>query len=441
MLRKKYGKYIALGVTLLAVVFVSVIVVVIFTNLKGFFEIISKILSVASFLLYGILFAYLMNPILKLVEPPLLKLLGKTNMTERRVKRLSRAIGVVITLIVFLALLALIFMSIVPQLVETVNDLFIEKDLSTYSDQIITWAKDVTSGTSLEEVAAREVPKLLNDAQNWLTKEVLGNIVYYLRAIVSGVYNVFYSVFLGMVVAIYFLFSKELFQAQAKKIVVAVFKPKHADRLLEVSRRTNTVFGGYIIGKISEALLVGVLSYLVLLILGVQYSTLLAVIQGLGILVPIFGPLIALALGALLVLLLSPGQILYFLITAIVLMFLDGNVIGPKILGDRLGLSNFWVLVVIALFSGLFGLPGLVFGLPIFAIVYSLLRDRVQNSLKKKGRPLDTDVYYSILTVSDLGKHQQEFGEPTVFFSEDTFDTEYDPDDDFEYFDADEDSG
>lgn len=438
MLRKKYGKYIALGVTLLLVVIASAVFVVIFTNLTGFFAVIEGFFRVASFLLYGVLFAYLMNPILKPVEALLTKLLGKTKMPERRVKGVSRAVGVVVAVIALLLVIAATVTLIVPQIVVSIQNLITPENLNSYYDQIIGWADSVTHGTPIEGVVKEQAPQLLTDAQEWLTKEVLGNWTTYLSTIVSGAYNVAYSFFLGLVVAIYFLFSKELFQAQSKKLTVAMFKTKAADRLLEIARRTNNVFGGYIIGKISEALIIGVLSYVVFLILGIPYAMLLAVIQGLGILVPIFGPLIAAAVGALLVLLLSPGHILYFLIAVIVLMLVDGNIIGPKILGDRLGLSNFWVVVIIALFSGLFGLPGLVFGLPIFAVVYSLIRDGMENSLRKKNKPLATDVYYDIVTVADLGKYRKEFGEPTVFFSNDTFDTEYDPDDDFEYFDADE---
>lgn len=438
MFRRKYSKYISLGITLLLVVIASVIFVVIFTNLQGFFSVISAFFRVASFLVFGALFAYLINPILKLVEKPITKLLGKTNMTERKAKRLSRSIGIVIAMIVFLLILAMIFVLLVPQIVVSVQDLITPENLNRYYDQIIRWADNVTHGTALEGVIAEQAPQWLTQVQDWLTTEVLGNLVTYLTTIFSEVYNVAYSIFLGLVVAIYFLFSKENFQAQAKKLVVSMLKPKHADRVLEISRRTNNVFGGYIIGKITEALLVGVLSYIVFLILGIPYQTLLAVIQGVGVLVPIFGPLIAAALGILLVLLLSPAHTLYFLIAVIALMLIDGNIIGPKILGDRLGLSNFWVVVMIALFSGLFGLTGLLIGLPIFAIVYSLTREAVENSLRKKGKPVTTDVYYSILAVSDLNKYRKDFGEPTVFFSEDTFDTEYDPDEDFEYFDPDE---
>lgn len=438
MFRKKYSKYIALGVTLLLVGAISVIMVAIFTNLKGFFEIISTIFKAGSFLLYGVLFAYLMNPILKLVEKPLLKQLQKTKMTERAARRLARAIGVLVSVIFFLLLLAAVVLLIVPQIIVSLQDLITPEKLNNYYNQIIGWADSVTHGTMLEGFVTENAQKWLTDAQTWLTDEVLGKWMELLTAIVSSAYNVAYSFFLGLVVAIYFLFSKELFQSQSKKLVVAALKPKRADRLLEIARRTNNVFGGYIIGKISEALIIGVLSYLVLLIIGVPYRELLAVIQGVGILVPIFGPLIAAGVGMLLVLLLSPAHALYFLIAVIAIMLVDGNIIGPKILGDRLGLSNFWVVVIIALFSSLFGLPGLVFGLPIFAVLYSLLRERIDNALRKKGRPLATEHYYDILTVSDLDKYRREFGEPTVFFSQDTFETEYDAEDDFGYFDPDE---
>ena len=115
---------------------------------------------------------------------------------------------------------------------------------------------------------------------------------------------------------------------------------------------------------------------------------------------------------------------------------MDGNIIGPKILGGRLGISDFWILVSITVFGSFFGFGGMIMGVPVFTVIYTLVSEAVNKSLRKKKRPLQTEDYYSILTVEDLEKYDQEFGEPTVFYSGDTFETEYDPDDDFEFDDS-----
>ena len=438
MLRKKYGKYFYMGVTLLLVVIASVIFWLIFSNLGAFLAVLGSLLQVTSFLIFGIVFAYLMNPVMTLIEKPVRKLLGRTKLTERAVKTICRSVGIVVALAVLLATMYAIVMLVVPQLISTLQELLTPEKLNGYYTQITGWFTDWTRGTPFESLISRYGGQMLNRVQNWVTTEVGGNLLTYLTSFLSGLYNVVYSFLLGLVVSIYFLASKEKFQAQAKKLVVAVFKPKHADRLFETARRTNSIFGGYIVAKLIEALINGVLAYLAFVIFGIPYPLLIAAIIGVGIIVPVFGPLIAAVVGGLLVLLFQPTGALAYFIIVVALLVIDGNLIGPKLLGDRLGLSTFWVVVAVAVFGGLFHFPGLVFGLPLFAVLYTLIRDWITHSLRKRGRPLDTDAYYSILCVSDLSQHRKDYGEPTVFFSADSFETEYDPEDDYEYFDPDE---
>ena len=438
MLRKKYGKYFYLGVTLLSVVIASVVFYLVFSNLGGFLRVLGSILHVCSFLLFGAVFAYLMNPLMSKVEKPLRKLLDRTRLTERVKKILCRAVGIVIALLVLLATIFAIIMLVVPQLIETLKDLLAPEKITGYYNQITGWFDSVTRDSSFGSIIREYGFKLLDNVQAWLTANVFNNIINYLQGFLSGIYNIVYSFILGFVVAIYFLAAKEKFQAQSKKLTVAIFKPKHADRVLELARRTNNIFGGYIVGKLLEALINGILAYIGLLIIGAPYPLLIAAIIGVGIIIPVFGPIIAAVVGGILVLLIDPSKTLWYLLVVVLLMQLDGNLIGPKILGDRLGLSTFWVIFAVAIFGGLFAIPGMIFGLPLFAVLYSVIRDWIERSLKKKGHPLDTDVYYSILCVSDLAQYKKDFGESTVFFSADSFDAEYDPEDDYEYFDPDE---
>ena len=134
----------------------------------------------------------------------------------------------------------------------------------------------------------------------------------------------------------------------------------------------------------------------------------------------------------------SPLQALYFLIFEFALQQVDGNIIGPKILGDRLGISDFWILVSITVFTGFFGFAGMILGVPVFTVLYTLISTAINKALDKKELPAQTDAYYSILSVEDLEEYAKEFGESTVFYSEDTFETEYDPDEDIEYDNPDE---
>ena len=170
-----------------------------------------------------------------------------------------------------------------------------------------------------------------------------------------------------------------------------------------------------------------------MLILGLPYPLICSVFVGITNIIPFFGPLIGIVIGGVLIVLQDPMQALWFVIFELALQQVDGNIIGPRILEGKLGISDFWILVSITLFGGLFGFPGMILGVPVFTVIYTLISQAVNNALRKKKRTLNTDHYYSILTVQDLEKYDKEYQDSTVFQSGDTFDTEYDPDDDIEY--------
>lgn len=385
--------------------------------------------------LYGIAFAYLMNPVMKLVERLLTNWLSKSNLPERTVKKLSRGLGITAAAIVLVAVVYAVIASIVPEVISSVDDL-VNNKLNDYYLKLTSWVENfVAQNDTLKQWYAANKDKIdiFGAIKTWF--ETVNVPKFFTDAIgtVFGFAKSLLNILIGFVVAIYMLISKERFQAQAKKITVAMFKPQRADRMMELARRTNAIFGGFIVGKIIDSLIIGVLCYIGMLILRSPYAMLISVFVGITNIIPFFGPLIGIACGTFLILLASPIKALTFLIFGVVLQQVDGNIIGPRILGDRLGVSDFWILVSITVFGGLFGFIGMLLGVPVFALIYSLVGDAVNNSLQKKAQPTDTDCYYSIVTVSDLDRYRSEFENPTVFYSEDTFDTEYDPDEDIEY--------
>ncbi|MGM9651615.1 MAG: AI-2E family transporter [Faecousia sp.] len=434
----KNNKYVSLGLTLLSVIAIGAILILILFNLGDFYQAIKSFFSLISSVLYGLVFAYLMNPIMKLVERNLTKWLSRGNMPERRVKSLSRGIGIVAALIVFLLSVYALFAAIVPQVVASLEELLSPESLNSGYAKVTEWVDSVIRGTPVENWFNQNGESIVKKAQDWIAKEVdfataLSSAAEQVYGIAKGVFNAV----IGVVVAVYMLISKDRFQAQAKKITVALFRQDHADRVLELARRTNAIFGGFIVGKIIDSVIMGIICYIGTLILGTPYAMLVSVIVGVTNIIPFFGPLIGLVFCCLLVLLQNPLQALYLAIFLLVLQQVDGNIIGPRILGERLGISDFWILVSITVFGGLFGFAGMLIGVPVFTLIYSLINDGVNRALKKKQRPLQTDLYYSILTVSDLDKYKKEYSDSTVVYSEDTFETEFDPDDDIEYDDAD----
>ena len=432
---KKDGKYFRLGLTLLTVVILSIIFALTLENLGTVFSAVKSVIAVFSFVFYGIAFAYLMNPILKLVEKGMLKLLSRSNMTERGMRKLARIVGVIVALLVFLAIVYGLIAMVLPELIKSVTETFSSENLQNYYEQITNWINNVVKGTPVEDWFRQRDP--IRIIQDWLNKEQQ-NILAWLGELVTGAYGigkVLFNMIIGIIAAVYLLISKEKFIAQAKKLTVALFKPKRADRLFEIGRLTNRSFGGFIVGKLIDSLIIGILSYIGMVILKLPYALISSTFVGVSNIIPFFGPLIGIVIGGVLILLQNPLQALYFLIFELILQQVDGNIIGPRILGERLGISDFWVLVSITVFGAAFGFPGMILGVPIFTIFYTLVSEAVRKSVRKKELPEETEKYYPILEVNDLNKRDRDSGEPVPNLDDESFETEYDPEEEFEFED------
>ena len=438
---KKDNRYFKLGMTLLTVIIVSVLFFVVMTNLKTVLAGLKKVLGYFSSVLFGVAFAYIMNPIMVATERLVNRIFAKSNITERSLRRLSRALGVIAALIIFISVVYGLIAMVLPRMIKSLLELFSQENLESYYDKINLWITNISKGTPVEEWVKNN--DVLLRAQQWITEKVdlvstLSTAVSTAAMSVYGFAKGLFNMIIGIVVAVYLLISKEKFLAQAKKIVVAMFAPRRADRLLEIGRLTNKSLGGFLVGKLIDSLIIGILSYIGMTILRLPYALIASVFVGLTNIIPFFGPMIGIAIGGILILLQSPMQALYFLLFEFALQQVDGNIIGPRILGERLGISDFWILVSITVFGGLFGFPGMLLGVPVFTVIYALIAQSVNEALQKKELPVRTDIYYSILSVDDLVQYQKEYAESTVFYSEDTFETEYDPEDDVEYDNPDE---
>ena len=203
---------------------------------------------------------------------------------------------------------------------------------------------------------------------------------------------------IGIIVSVYVLMSKEKFIGQGKKMLYAVLKPHFANNVLTVLRQSNRIFGGFISGKLIDSLIIGIICFIGLYFMKTPYTVLVSVIVGVTNIIPFFGPFIGAVPSAFLVLISDSGGInimgcIYFLIFILALQQFDGNILGPKILGDSTGLSSFWVLFSILLFGGLFGVLGMVIGVPLFAVIYDIVKKFICASLRKKGKLEEMEKY------------------------------------------------
>ena len=394
--------YFKWGLTAFLVFVACALFWIVFSNLKGFYELILDFFDIISPILFGCLFAYLMNPVMKRTQHLLEKLLKKTKLSDGKQSVLAKTGGVIASLIVlmfaFYALIALI----VPNIVSSLEELLQASKLEGYYNRVNTWVNEVFEGSRFEAWFHRALDSVLQFLTDWLKKIDLTKL---LSGVTSSVYNVVMFVFnmlVGVVAAVYILLYQKKLCAQSKKITVAVFNTKHADRLFEIARRTNRIFSGYVIGKIIDAIFVGVVTYFALLIMGMPFAALIAVIVGVTNIIPFFGPFLGAIPSALLLLIEQPLDALYFIIFILVLQMIDGNIIENRILGEKLGISDLWVLVAILVFGGIFGFGGMLLGVPIFAVLYTLIVDGVNGRLRRKCYPTETDLYYSLQCVEDL---------------------------------------
>lgn len=404
-------KYFKWGLTALVVIFISILLVVIFTNLPGFFAVIKELMGVLSPLIIGVVIAFLLNPLANFVDCRLYPYLLRRKLKPERAEKLSRVAALLFALVMGALIIYAFFAMLVPQLYESI--MRIVSNAQTYYESVEGWINNLLEDNpEILSYVERALDAGFEFVKNWLTTSFLSDIQKLVTtlttsvvAVVSGVINVL----VGFVASIYLLWSKKTFLAQLKKIIVAVFKPSTADHLLEIGHYSNRIFNGFVIGKIIDSAIIGAICYVGMSIMKLPYTALIATIVGVTNVIPFFGPFIGAVPSALLILLVNPLQAFYFIIFIIVLQQVDGNIIGPKILGNTVGISGFWVLASITIATSLFGFAGMLLGVPVFAIIYMILSDAINSALRKKGKPTLTTDYYGIIHVSELTakKHDQ----------------------------------
>ena len=252
---------------------------------------------------------------------------------------------------------------------------------------------------------AGRLDTLVADASKYLEKWLQENVLKqsdWIASVTTGVYNVIRTIFnviIGFIISVYVLMTKETFIGQLKKIIYAVFRPKWGNVVMEVVRKADDVFGGFFIGKIIDSLIIGGICFVALYILRMPYVVLVSVVVGVTNVIPFFGPYIGAIPSVVLIFLVDPIKGLYFIIFIIILQQVDGNIIGPKILGDTTGLSPFWVIFAILLFGGSFGVLGMLFGVPIFAVIYYVVKRIVEHILSARKLPRETVDYIHLQSV------------------------------------------
>ena len=377
-------KYTTISVYSFIVIALSIVFYNIVSEFSSFKLNLGSATSVLQPFVIGFVLAYLFNFILKFIEERGFRKF--TNM-KFKTKRLLSLLFTYLTVILFVYVF-IIF--VFPQLASSLMGLV--TNLPDYVNNVRDLFEDSSKHVSLNkkalELAADKWKEFLDYIVDFTT-----DLLPFLGRVLKSTASSLINILLGIVISIYVLIDKENFFGLGKKIVFALFSNRTSLKILELVRRTNYIFGTFISGKILDSFIIGWITFFTLLIFKMPYITLISFIIGVTNIVPFFGPFIGAVPSFLIILFISPVKALWFLVIVLFIQQLDGNVIGPKILGDSIGISAFWILFSLLVASKLLGVVGMIIGVPVFAILYSVVKDIIESRLKKKGLPSDTNKY------------------------------------------------
>lgn len=383
--------YAFLTITAAAAVFLCIL------NFGKVTDAIGSVFAALSPFTYGFVVAYLCNPILCFYERTILSF----KKAKRNMHTVRRVLSLILTMLTALAVISVILYAIIPQSVQSFEDLgsqmniYIE-NVQNFADELVQEHSQKILGEQYDTLAAllSEYDISLNIKDLFtqyytLIQSGANYVINYGGALVGEVKNFV----IGVILALYFLYSKEKLCAQMKKILSALFKRRTYLNTIRLARFTHETFGGFIIGKLLDSFIIGLLSLFVLWIFDIPYYPLFSVIIGITNLVPFFGPIVGCIICCLLILIVSPADFLLTLIIIIVIGQIDGNILEPRILGNSIGISSLWVIVAITAAGGLFGFTGMVLGVPMTAVLYVLFKQFIENRLRHKNIPVHTEFY------------------------------------------------
>ena len=389
-------KYRRMGFALL---FAGMGIVFFYFSLKNFKLVMSACSGLVHilmpFIIGGVL-AYLLCPIFNGVTRKTYHLLEHKAKSRRRAFVFAKALGAIAALLFLFGVCAGFFALLVPQLTVSIVQL-VEQVPSRLTD-LEAWVTDQfgASNPDIVKTINHSIDNASSLVLDFISRKVMPGVDNYADLISQGLIitiRTFINILVGVIAAVYFLLSKEKFKAEFKKMITAVFRRDHAEEIFHFGNFMNRTFGGFINGKIIDSIIIGFICYALMLILGLPYAELCSVIVGVTNIIPFFGPFIGAIPCSVIICVVSPIKAGIFILMIFGLQQFDGNILGPKILGETTGLASFWVMFSIILFGGLFGFVGMIIGVPTFAVIYAYTKRFIEKRLRMKGLPEETAEY------------------------------------------------
>ena len=372
------------------------------------FKAIGSLLRILSPFIWGLVIAYLLIPPMRYFEnhwfKPLTRKIYERHPNKQHDRKLPRILALILSEIFLLVIIGALIYLIVPQLYESIETIVVNSpEYAKKAYESID--KMLKNNPDVEAYATNLFGTFSDTVTKWAENKALPSMENVVTNITTGVYFVIkllYNLIIGIIVSVYVLNNKTKCLGYAKKLLYCLFNAKNAKKIIDAAKFVDKTFMDFISGKIVDSAIIGVLCYICCLILKMPYALLISVIIGVSNIIPFFGMYIGTVPAALLILLVSPIKSLVFIGLVLVLHLIDNNIIAPKILGNSVGINGFWVIFSIILFGGLFGFWGMLLGVPVFVVIYTLANKRIEKKLKRSALPWETEDYVNVAYIDPV---------------------------------------
>lgn len=359
----------------------TVIIIFAFIYIKTIGSFLAYLINIFMPFIMGIFIAFILNVLLNFVENKLFKKLNNKN--YKTWSKLKRPVSVIITFIIIITIIVFILGLLIPQLQNTVS--LFTKNFDTYKEQTI----EILNNFGINSESINNYSTSINNLKNEITSYINNNrneIMQITIGVASSFLGSITSIIIGIVFAIYILLKKEDLSRQFKKILKAYLPEKYERRIEEIANLSNITFGNFISGQCLEALIIGLLCFIGMLILQIPYASTISVLVGFTALIPVFGAFIGTFIGAFLIFMVEPFKALIFIIFIIILQQLEGNIIYPKVVGKSVGLPSIWVMVAVTIGASIYGVLGMILSVPLCSILYSIIKTDVNLKIEEKNK-------------------------------------------------------
>ena len=392
MIELNNKKKLVLAISIYCTLVLSIIIIGQFDKISDFFN---SVFTVISPIVIGFAIAYLLNPILKFFEKKVFKFIKN--------KKILRAVGVISTYLSLVAFIYILCMLVIPQVIKSLSDLLTQFDSykATLIEQIdIIFQKLKEIDVLPEDTDASAIIENVSDRFS-SGSTIIKNILSYLTNNIQQILIIPKNILLGIFISLYAISTKERLGAQAKKLLRAILPEDTYSNVYNRIKFTHSTFGGYFTGVVIDAIFVGVVTFIALLIFKVPYASLISVIVAVTNVIPIFGPFLGSIPSALIIFISDPSKVIPFIILILIIQQIDGNVVAPKILGSSTGMSSLAVIVAITIMGSCFNFIGMIVGVPVFAVIIALIKELVEERLRIKELPIETANYYPRNSIVD----------------------------------------